>query len=177
MGDLSVVAKSEQDIVALRKIGRVVALALQAMEDQLRPGMTTKALDDIGAEVLARNKARSAPILTYNFPGANCISVNDQAAHGIPGNRIIQEGDLVKLDVSAELEGYFADANLTIRFGQISARKRKLIDCTRRAMEHGIAAARAGRPLNAIGKAAEEVVKHGGFSVIHELPGHGIGKG
>jgi methionyl aminopeptidase len=93
--------------------------------------MTTRELDNVGESVFRKHGARSAPRLTYKFPGATCISINEEAAHGIPGERVIREGDLVKIDVSAELAGYFADANLTVPVGTISPRKQQLIDCNR----------------------------------------------
>ena len=106
--------ETAQDMHGLLRIGRIVALTLQEMEAHLRPGMTTKQLDLIGAKVLRQHQARSAPILTYKFPGTTCISINEEAAHGIPGKRIIQPGDVVKIDVSAARNGYFADAAITV---------------------------------------------------------------
>src|SRR5678816_229996 len=100
---------SEKDLEGLRKIGRIVARCLQHMQSKLEPGITTGELDAIGETFLAAHGARSAPKITYNFPGHTCISVNEEAAHGIPGARVLQAGDLVNIDVSAELEGYFAD--------------------------------------------------------------------
>jgi len=100
---------SEKDLAALKRIGKIVTLALQEMTAHVRPGVTTGQLDAIGAAVLKKHGARSAPTLVYNFPGATCISINDESAHGIPGDRAIRAGDLVNIDVSAELGGYFAD--------------------------------------------------------------------
>src|SRR4051794_28416382 len=105
---------SPDDIVRLKRIGRIVALTLKEMQENVRPGITTAELDEIGAAVLKQHGARSAPQLAYNFPGATCISINDEAAHGIPGSRQVQPGDLVNLDVSAELDEVYADAALTI---------------------------------------------------------------
>jgi len=100
---------SEKDLDGLRKVGKVVARCLQYMQSKLEPGITTGELDAIGGAFLASHGARSAPKITYNFPGNTCISVNEEAAHGIPGAKIIRAGDLVNIDVSAELDGYFAD--------------------------------------------------------------------
>jgi len=168
--------ETERDIKGLLRIGRIVGLALRTMQDRVRPGMTTKELDSIGGEFLWQNGARSAPYLTYKFPGVTCISIDDEAAHGIPGDRVIRDGDLVKIDVSAERDGYFADANLTVAIGEVSLQKQKLLDCARLAMEQGIQAARAGHPLNAIGRAAENIARRHGFNVIADLPGHGVGR-
>src|SRR5512144_1034600 len=100
---------SPDDLAGLKRIGRIVALALKEMKENVRPGVTTAELDAVGAAVLNQYDARSAPQLVYNFPGATCISINNEAAHGIPGKRVVKPGDLVNLDVSAELDGYFAD--------------------------------------------------------------------
>ncbi|MCC7447178.1 MAG: type I methionyl aminopeptidase [Anaerolineae bacterium] len=168
--------ETDRDIIGLMRIGRIVGLALRTMQDSVQAGMTTQELDDIGAAFLSQHHARSAPGITYRVPGVTCISVEDEAAHGIPGSRVLREGDLVKIDVSAELDGYFADANLTVPIGAISARKQKLLDCTRAALDNAIDAARAGRSLNAIGRAAEQTAQRCGFNVIRELPGHGVGR-
>ncbi len=101
--------ESERDIAGLLRIGRIVGLAIREMREALQPGMTTAELDAVGERYLKQHGARSAPQLAYNFPGATCISVNDEVAHGIPGKRVIQAGDVVNIDVSAELDGYYAD--------------------------------------------------------------------
>jgi methionyl aminopeptidase len=146
---------SPADMVGLKRIGRVVALALQAMKENVRPDVTTAELDAIAAEIFAQHQARSAPQLTYNFPGATCISINNEAAHGIPGSRKIQPGDLVNLDVSAELDGYFADAAVTVAVPPVDNMRHNLVLTAQRALNKAIAAARAGQPMNAIGKAIE----------------------
>src|ERR1700754_4244559 len=101
--------ETQDDVAALKRIGRIVSYVLQQMLDAAEPGMTTLELDSIGARLLEEHGARSAPRLTYDFPGATCISVNEEAAHGIPGSRVLRGGDVLNVDVSAELEGYFAD--------------------------------------------------------------------
>lgn len=102
--------ESEKDLEGLRRAGRVVAQALQAMRDAVREGISTAELDDIAARVLREHGARAAPKAVYNFPGTACISVNEEAVHGVPGSRRLRMGDLVTLDVTVELEGYYADA-------------------------------------------------------------------
>src|SRR3954469_21016645 len=144
--------ESEADLIALRKIGRIVANCLQAMGKALEPGMTTRELDGIGGKFLGFHGARSAPQLTYNFPGATCISVNEQAAHGIPGDKVLHASDLVNIDVSAELDGYFADTGGSFIIPPESGTKRNLCRVTKRALELAINAACAGRPLNHIGR-------------------------
>src|SRR5690242_8280806 len=101
--------ESQRDVEALKRVGAIVAEAREAMGRAVAPGVTTSQLDEIGRGVLERHGARSAPQLAYRFPRATCISVNDEIAHGIPGARVLREGDLVNVDVSAELDGYFAD--------------------------------------------------------------------
>lgn len=169
--------ENEKDLAGLRKIGRIIALTLREMREQVRAGMTTAELDDIGGRCLKKHGARSAPFLTYDFPGATCISLNNEAAHGVPGNRIIQQGDLVNMDVSAELGGYYADASTTVLIPPIDPLKKKLCDCTQSARRKAIAAARAGRPLNIIGRTIEAEARRCGFHVIRDLPGHGVGRG
>ena len=111
---------NDSDLQGLLRIGRVVAETLRVMSAALEPGITTAALDEIGAACLRQHGARSAPILTYRYPGATCISINDQAAHGVPGKRVVQQGDLVNIDVSAELDGYFADTGASFPVPPVS---------------------------------------------------------
>jgi methionyl aminopeptidase len=168
--------ETEQDLQALKEIGRVCALAVQAMGEAIQPGITTRELDQIGARVLADHRAQSAPILTYDYPGATCISINEEAAHGIPGDRVIVEGDLVNVDVSAELDGYFADHAWTYPVGTVSVEAKRLCEVTEATMWKAISAARAGRPVNTIGRTVEANARRAGYSVIVDLPGHGVGR-
>ncbi len=167
---------SEQDLERLKEIGRIVALALQAMMQKLQPGVTTRELDAAGQAVLQEHGARSAPQFVYNFPGATCISVNTAAAHGIPGERVIQPGDVVNLDVSAELNGYFSDTGATVPVPPVAPEIERLCTCTRTALNNAIHAARAGQPLNVLGKAVEMQARRCGYQVIRPLHGHGIGR-
>lgn len=167
--------QDEQDLVALKAAGRVVRMVLDAMKAEVRPGVTTRYLDDIGARVMEENGARSAPKMVYQFPGANCISLNDEAVHGIPGDRELKEGDLVKLDVTVEKDGYMADAAMTVPVGRISEQAQLLLDCAERSFHKAMLVARAGFRVFEIGKIVEREVRKSGFSVIRELGGHGIG--
>lgn len=166
---------SDEEIEGLKLIGHIVGMTLQEMIKALKPGMTTKELDQVGQSFLRTHGARSAPILVYQFPGNTCISINDEAAHGIPGNRIVQPGDLVNIDVSAELNGFFADTGATVPVPPILPEVQKLCDCTRSALKKALEAARAGNLLNAIGKAVENEARRGGFNIIGALNGHGVG--
>lgn len=167
---------SEKDLLALMRIGRIVGLTLQTMRDALRPGITTGELDHIGDAFLKKNGARSAPRITYKFPAATCISINDEAAHGIPGSRVIQPGDLVNIDVSAELDGYFADTGASFPVPPVSKEVQRLCDVTMQALNLAVETARGGQPLNAIGRAVEGFAKKHGYQVIRDLPGHGVGR-
>lgn len=168
--------QSEQDLIALRKIGRIVANCLQAMGRALEPGMTTRELDEVGRKYLEFHGATSAPKLTYNFPGTTCISVNEQAAHGIPGDKVLAAADLVNIDVSAELNGYFADTGGSFIIPPESDLKRKLCLATQRALELAIDEARAGRLLNGIGRAIETHARKNNLTVIENIGSHGVGR-
>ena len=168
--------ESPEDFNGLSRVGKVVASTLKAMADYLRPGVTTADVDRVGALILKRHGAKSAPQMIYDFPGVNLISVNDEVVHGIPGNRILRQGDIVSLDVTAELDGYIADAAVTVPLAPTSDEDSRLCRCARGAFEKAISVARAGRPINCIGKAVEREVDRQGFSVIRELSGHGVGR-
>jgi len=168
----------DQDLEGLTRAGRAVAEARDAMVAAVRPGSTTGELDAIGREVFRRYGARSAPRLTYNFPGTNCISVNDEAAHGIPSlTRCLHTGDLVNLDVSAELDGYFSDTGISVAVGEVSDQAAQLLQATRLAQRDAMDAARAGNRLRDVGRAVQLRARRHGFCVIRNLFGHGIGRG
>ncbi|MBV9803554.1 MAG: type I methionyl aminopeptidase [Solirubrobacterales bacterium] len=168
--------ETDAELQALRAAGRVVAEALRAMRRAVRPGVTTAELDRVGAKVFRRFGARSGPQLDYGFPGVTCISVNDEAVHGVPSGRRLRDGDLVKLDVTAELDGFYADACASVSVGRARADSVRLLATTRQAFENAVDVARAGMPLNAIGAVVEETVAASGHSVCNELMGHGIGR-
>lgn len=168
--------ETEDDVVALQRIGRIVSCVLQAMLDAAEPGMTTRELDALGARLLEAQGARSAPRLAYGFPGSTCISINEQAAHGIPGDRVIGAGDVVNIDVSAELDGYFADTGGTTVVPPGNPQKIRLCHASRVALDQAMQQARAGRPINAIGAAIERTAKTYGFRVIENLASHGVGR-
>ena len=165
-----------EELAGMRAAGAVVRLMLEAMKGEVRPGITTAELDEVGAGVMRQQGARSAPALVYGFPGVNCISLNDEAVHGIPGPRALQEGDLVKLDVTIEKDGFMADAALTVPVGKVTEERQNLIACAERAFAKAMLVARAGFRVWEIGRAVEREVRRSGFSVIRELAGHGIGR-
>jgi methionyl aminopeptidase len=168
--------ETAEQLSALRAAGRVVRQMLEAMKQSVRPGATTREIDVIGAQVMRRGRAISAPKSVYGFPGTSCISLNDEAVHGIPGDRIIREGDLVKLDVTIEKDGYMADAAETVIAGTASEENQRLVACARRAFAKAMLVARAGFRINEIGRVIEREVRQNGFSIIRELGGHGIGR-
>ncbi|MGZ3649738.1 MAG: type I methionyl aminopeptidase [Bdellovibrionota bacterium] len=168
--------ESENDLLSLRKIGRIVANCLQHMAQQLEPGITTLELDEVGRAFLEAHGARSAPKLSYNFPGSTCISVNEEAAHGIPRGKILDAGDLVNIDVSAELDGYFADTGGSFILPPESNVKRNLCLATKRALGLALKEARAGQKLNRIGRAIEREARRNQLSVIENLGSHGVGR-
>jgi len=165
-----------EDLAGLRAAGALVRHVLEAMKREVRPGVTTAQLDSIGAQVIEREGGRSAPAMVYKFPGANCISLNEEAVHGIPGNRKLREGDLLKLDVTVEKNGFMADAAETVPVGRVSAEAERLMACAQRSFEKAMLVARAGFRVSEIGRAVEKEVRREGFSVIRELGGHGIGR-
>jgi len=168
--------QSEHELEQLRNAGRIVRLALNAMSAAVEPGITTAELDAVCAQVLAKHEAVAAPKKVYGFPGAACISVNDEVVHGVPGERVLQSGDLVKLDVTAEKEGYFADAAVTVRVAEVSPTAEALARCAERAFQQAMRVARAGYRIYEIGRAVEREVRRNGFSVLREYCGHGVGR-
>jgi methionyl aminopeptidase len=168
--------ETPQDLEALRRVGRVVAETIAEARRRVQPGMTTAELDAIGEEVFARHGARSAPRWAYDFPGCLCLSVNDEAVHGIPGERVLRAGDLVKVDVTAELDGYVADACESIPVGAVDRETERLRAAAGAALRRGMAVATAGARLRDVGAAVERVVEARGFSVLRDLHGHGVGR-
>jgi len=165
----------EEDLARLKAAGRACAEARDTMAAALRPGITTAELDAIGAKVLAAHGARSAPELTYGFPGTTCISVNEEVAHGIPSGRVLAAGDLVNIDVSAELGGVFADTGASYLVGAGDAKLTKLCRDGKRATWQGIRAVRSGAPLAAIGDAIGSFARRNGYTLLTNLASHGVG--
>lgn len=164
------------DLEGMKAVGRIVAAALRETSKHVRPGITTAELDRIGGDVLRRHGARSAPKLVYQFPAWICVSVNEEAVHGIPGPRVIAPGDLVKIDITAELGGYMADAARTLIALPAPAQTFELALCARRAFLEAMKVARVGKSIQDIGRAVEREVRSRGFFVLKELAGHGIGR-
>jgi methionyl aminopeptidase len=168
--------QGERDWTGLKRVGRVVRETLDALEREVRPGVTTAELNEVAAAVLAAHGARSAPTLVYGFPGAALISVNDEVVHGVPGTRRLDDGDIVKLDVTVEKDGYMADAARTVIVTHGSDTAQRLMRCARSAFKKALAEARVGRRVNEIGRAIEREVRGHGFQIVRGLDGHGIGR-
>jgi methionyl aminopeptidase len=168
--------KEPAELEGLRAAGVVVRRMIEAMKNAVRPGVTTAELDEVGAKVMREQGAKSAPALVYSFPGTSCISVNEEAVHGIPANRAVKDGDLVKLDVTVEKDGFMADAAVTVPVGTVSEENQRLVECVERAFTKAMLVARAGFRVSEIGRVVEREVRRAGFSVIRDLGGHGIGR-
>ena len=169
-------AESAIDIKNLKAIGRICAETLRKMMAATRPGMTTRELDEIGRGLLEGEGAKSAPQVMYNFPGATCISVSPIIAHGIPDEHVLREGELIHIDVSAELEGYYADTGASLIVSKHERNLEKLLDATKASLTKALHAAKAGNPLNGIGRVVQKEARRRGFNVIYDLTGHGIGR-
>jgi len=166
----------QDELDGLKAIGRIVANTMHAMARAMEPGMTTHDLDDIGAALLDRAGAVSAPKATYGFPGATCISVNEEIAHGVPGDRVLAAGDLVNIDVSASRNGYVADTGASFRLGAVKPSLDRLCRDGRRAMEIGIAEVGHDKPIAGIGSAIGRFAQARGYSLIRNLASHGVGR-
>lgn len=168
--------ESADDWDRLRCAGRVASLTLDALEEHIRAGVTTADLDDMASDIFAAHGARSAPALVYGFPGTVLISVNDEVVHGVPGPRRLRRGDLVKLDVTVEKDGYVADAARSVLVESGTDTAQRLVACAASAFTAALAVARAGNRVNEIGRAVARAVQRQGFTVIRGLTGHGVGR-
>jgi methionyl aminopeptidase len=171
---------TKKELKRMRRSGRAVREALTAMAAAAKPGVSTLELDQIGAKILAQHESKSAPKRTYKFPGEVCISLNEEALHGIPSkDRILKAGDILKLDLVAELHGWYTDAAITVLVGEPdtwSAVDVRLRECAEWAFHEALSVAKPGVPTNEIGKVIESVAKKYGFGVLKHFGGHGVGK-
>lgn len=168
---------NEAELAGIKAVSELVALTLKEMQAFARPGMSTKTLDDFGASILADHGARSAPYLSYKFPGCTCISVNQEFCHGIPSKRrILKEGDLVNIDVSAELNGFWADNGGSFVLGPDKHGHQNLVDASRDILKKAIEKISSGVRISEIGRIIETEAKILGYRVIKNLTGHGVGR-
>ena len=169
-------ADSQKDIDYLKAIGRICAETLRKMMDATSAGMTTRELDEIGRAFLEAEGARSAPQVAYNYPGATCISVSPVIAHGIPDEHVLREDELIHIDVSAELDGYFADTGASLIVSKRDRNFEKLLNSTKSTLKKALHSAKAGNPLSGIGRTVQKEARKRGYNVIYDLTGHGIGR-
>ncbi|PKQ36674.1 MAG: type I methionyl aminopeptidase [Actinobacteria bacterium HGW-Actinobacteria-1] len=171
-----IVLKSPVEIEMMREAGRVTAVALRLVGEAVRPGITTGELDAIAEEYIRSQGAKPAFLGYHGFPATLCTSVNEQVVHGIPGKRILNEGDILSVDCGAVVDGFFGDSAMTFPVGMVSAEARALMDATQTSLEAGIAKMRPNMRLYDIGAAVQQVAEAAGFSVVREYVGHGIGR-
>mgnify|MGYP003335225527 CR=1 FL=1 len=171
------IVQDQKDLKGLQHIGEIVANCLQFMLKQVTPGMSTLELDKLGSDYLKNAGAESAPIKMYQFPGTTCISLNREAAHGIPRAAVfIKAGDLVNVDVSAVKDAYFGDTGGSMVVPPIKSELKDLCKATKRALNRAIASVKANENLNVIGKAIEKEARKSGYTIIKNLCSHGVGR-
>ncbi|HEY9005323.1 type I methionyl aminopeptidase [Ohtaekwangia sp.] len=167
----------EAELIAMKAASEAVACTLKEMRDYARPGITTRQLDHYGAKILRDFGAKSAPYLTYGFPGWTCISVNHEFCHGIPSdNKVLQEGDLINIDVSAELDGFWSDNGSSFVIGEDIHQHQKLIDASKQILHKAIYSIKGGVRISDLGYLIETEARKRGYKVIKNLTGHGIGR-
>lgn len=176
MHEIGIIIKSSHEIAIMREAGRVVAAVIEALTKEVRPGVTTAELDKLAAREFKKRGAVASFKGYRGFPAYICTSVNEEVVHGIPGNRVLREGDIISLDVGALLNGFHADAAVTLPVGRISPGAEKLLDTTRGALEAGVAAAKGGARLGDVSAAIQAYTESREFSVVKEYVGHGIGR-
>jgi methionyl aminopeptidase len=174
--EIGVIIKSSQEIAIMREAGRIVAAVIDALNSEVKPGITTRELDDVAVRVLKKRGAVASFKGYRGFPASICTSVNEEVVHGIPGARVLKAGDIISLDVGAMVNGFHADAAVTLGVGKISSDAQVLIDTTKGALEAGIAAARNGARLGDVSAAIQSYAESRNFSVVREYVGHGIGR-
>ena len=173
---MSIILKSEEEIATMRKAGRIVATVLEALRTKVKPGMKTEELDAIAAKELNRLGAKASFKGYHGYPANLCVSINDEIVHGIPGKRVIKNGDIVSLDFGAIYNGFQGDAAITVGVGKISPEAKKLIETTEGALKAGINAGHEGGRMGDISSAIQDYAESRGYSVVREYTGHGIGR-
>jgi len=167
--------KTPREFEIMRKAGKIVAKLWKEIEQEVKPGVTTAKLDAIAEDFIRSHGAEPAFKGYYGFTGTICASVNDEVVHGIPGKRVLEEGDIIGIDTGTKLQGYYSDSARTFAVGRINATKRKLIDAARESLDKGIAEAVIGRRIGDISCAVQKCVEGHGFDVVRQYVGHGIG--
>lgn len=168
--------KSDRDIEHIRAAGRIAAEALLRVQDELKVGVTTGELDEVAARYI-RSQAAEASALGYRgFPKSTCISVNEEVVHGIPGERVLVDGDILAVDIAVKKNGFHGDMNATMLLGEVSAEAQKLVETTRQAMDFGLALSTPEHRLGDVGHAIQTHAEAQGYSIVREYCGHGVGR-
>ena len=170
------IISSEDELEKLKDIGRICGRAVKIMAEAMEPGMTTRELDAIGRKFIEGEGAQSAPEVCYQFPGATCISINEEVAHGIPGDRVIAAGDLINIDVSAVKDGFFGDTGSSFVLGKADAKTQRLVRDGKRALWVGLSQVKTGGRLAAIGEAIGTFARKNRYTLIQNLASHGVGR-
>ena len=170
------IISSEDELEKLKDIGRICGRAVKIMAEAMEPGMTTRELDAIGRKFIEGEGAQSAPEVCYQFPGATCISINEEVAHGIPGDRVLQPGDLINIDVSAVKDGFFGDTGSSFAVGKVDAKRERLVRDGKRALWVGLSQVKTGARLAAIGDAIGTFARKNRYTLIQNLASHGVGR-
>ncbi|MFA5411061.1 MAG: type I methionyl aminopeptidase [Candidatus Omnitrophota bacterium] len=168
--------KSKEDLAMMRKSGNILASVMKKLREYIKVGVSTEEINRLAEELVRKNKAIPAFLGYKGFPASICTSINEEIVHGIPGGRMLKDGDIISLDLGVNYEGYFSDAALTLGLGEIAGRVKKLIAVTRAALSEGIKQARAENRVSDISCAIQNYVEKNGFSVVRQFVGHGIGR-
>lgn len=171
-----IIIKSDDEIRIMREAGRIVARTLAKLVDELRPGLVVKDLDKIVRREFDKEKVVPTFLGYHGYPATVCVSVNEEIVHGIPGKRVIQDGDVVSLDLGCTYKGFVADSALTVVVGRAKPKARELVDVTKGSLEAGIKEARAGNRLGQVSHAIQTYIESQGFGVVREYVGHGVGR-
>lgn len=174
--DTGITIKSQEEISFMREAGRILAQVLVVLRERVRPGMTTAELDALAAKEMKKHKAESSFLGYHGYPAHICVSVNDEIVHGIPGKRVLKDGDVVSIDAGVIYKGFQSDSAITVGLGKISSEAERLIEVTEESIMAGIAAAKGGSRVGDISYAVQQVAQAAGFSIVREYVGHGIGR-
>jgi methionyl aminopeptidase len=173
---MAIIVKSRDEREKMREAGHMVAEILAKLRSAVRPGITTGGLDAIAAAELKQRGARASFLGYHGYPASVCTSVNDEIVHGIPGKRVLKDGDIISIDFGAIYNGWHGDSAITVPVGEVSSEVKHLLKVTEDALYRGIAAARAGNRVQDIGRAVQSFVEAEGFSVVRQYGGHGVGR-
>ncbi len=174
--DEAIILRSPKEIEKMRDAARIVVLALKELKKAVKPGVTTRELDELAGEIFKQNGAISGSLNYHGYPGYICVSLNEQVVHGIRGGRQLHEGDIVKLDVAASYKGYFADSTMTYPVGEVKPEVARLLKVTEQGLWQGIEKAKAGNRISDISHAIQQHVEKNGFAVVRAFVGHGVGR-